>query len=93
MLRHYHVYVLANASRELYVGVTGNLVRRVHQHRSNGAEYTTRHAITCLVYCESTEDILAAIEREKQIKGWTRRRKLELIERLNPDWKDLAEDW
>jgi putative endonuclease len=93
MARQYHVYVLANASRELYVGVTGNLVRRVLQHRSREAEYTTRHAITRLVYYEPTENILGAIAREKQIKGWTRRRKLELIETLNPHWMDMAEDW
>ncbi|MFL5403790.1 MAG: GIY-YIG nuclease family protein [Gemmatimonadales bacterium] len=89
------MYILASDSRELYVGVTGNLVKRVAQHRAHlkpdgySAEHDTRH----LVYCEPTEDAVAAIRREKQIKGWARQRKLELIETLNPDWKDLAEGW
>jgi putative endonuclease len=49
--------------------------------------------MTQLVYCEGTADVLSAIRREKQIKGWTRMRKLELIEKMNPEWKDLAEGW
>ena len=95
MPRTYFVYVLASASYELYVGVTGNLARRVSQHRRDASAggYTGRHRTTHLVYCESTHDILAAIIREKQIKGWTRRKKIELVEQLNPDWKDFAEGW
>jgi putative endonuclease len=95
MAREYHVYILASDSGKLYVGVTGNLARRVLQHRTavNQDGYTAKHSTTCLVYCEATDNVLAAIAREKQIKGWTRRRKLELIETLNPDWKDLAEGW
>jgi putative endonuclease len=95
MGRTYFVYVLASDSREPYVGVTGNLQRRVSQHRAalKPDGYPAKHATTSLVDCETTDDVLAAIIREKQIKGWTRRRKLELIETLNPDWKDLAEGW
>jgi putative endonuclease len=95
MGRTYFVYVLASASRELYVGVTGNLESRVSQHRAalKPDGYTAKHGTTSLVYCETTDNVLAAILREKQIKGWTRGRKLELIETLNPDWKDLAEGW
>jgi putative endonuclease len=95
MPRDFYVYILASESRELYVGVTGNLGKRVWQHRS-GFEptgYTAKHKTKRLVYCESTNDVRAAIRREKQIKGWARRRKLELIETLNPDWNDLAEGW
>jgi putative endonuclease len=95
MPRTYFVYILASESRELYVGVTGNLTRRISQHRTalHRDSYTAKHASTRLVYIESTGNVLAAITGEKQIKGWTRRRKLELIETLNPAWKDLAEDW
>jgi putative endonuclease len=93
--RTYFVYILASDTRELYVGVTGNLTRRVNQHRTGASPvgYPVKHLTNHLVYCESTQDILAAIIREKQIKGWTRRKKLELIENVNPQWKDLAADW
>jgi putative endonuclease len=93
--RTYFVYILASDTHELYVGVTGNLARRVNQHRTGVSPrgYPARHLTSHLVYCESTHDILAAIIREKQIKGWTRRKKLELIENVNPHWKDLAAGW
>jgi putative endonuclease len=95
MAHEYFVYILASNSRELYVGITGNLARRVAQHRTalKPDGYTATHETTHLVYCESTPDVLCAIRREKQIKGWTRGRKLELIEAMNPDWKDLAAGW
>ena len=95
MPRTYYVYIMAGDSRELYVGVTRSLTRRVSQHRTHFKPhgYTAEHGTTHLVYCEITEDVLTAIRREKQIKGWTRRRKLKLVETLNPDWKDLAEGW
>ena len=82
-------------SEALYVGVTGNLARRISQHRTRlkPEAYTANHETTHLVYCETTENVIAAIRREKQIKGWIGRRKLELVETLNPDWKDLAEGW
>ena len=91
-MRTYHVYILASDSRWLYVGITNDLFKRVAQHRSgiDPQSYTTRYGISRLVYCESTQDVLAAIQREKQIKSWTRRRRLELIEQMNPDWVDLA---
>jgi putative endonuclease len=95
MPREFHVYILVSDSRELYIGVTGNLVRRISQHRTGVTPtgYTGEHRTTRLVYCEITHDVQAAIRREKQIKGWTRRRKLELIETFNPDWSDLAQGW
>jgi putative endonuclease len=94
MRRTYYVYILASDSRELYVGVTNDLYKRVVQHRSglNPNSYTTKHQTLRLVYCESTDDVRSAIRREKQIKGWTRRRKVELIKQANPTWCDLAED-
>ena len=95
MPREYHVYILASDSRELYVGVTGNLAQRIQQHRTGSSPtgYTAGHHTHRLVYCEATRDVRTAIRREKQLKRWTRLRKLALIETLNPDWNDLAEGW
>jgi putative endonuclease len=90
----YYVYILSSESRQLYVGVTSDIYKRLWQHQ-NGLDpdsYTSRLQVFRLVYCEITNDVLAAIRREKQIKGWSRRKKLELIDRANSDWRDLAED-
>jgi putative endonuclease len=94
MIRTYYVYIMASESRELYVGVTNDICKRVWQHRSriDPESYTARHQTFQLVYCESTNDVLAAVRREKQIKGWSRRKRLELIDGANPDWRDLADD-
>lgn len=93
MSHTYFVYILANESHELYVGITNDLYRRLAEHRSglDPDSYVNRHRIQRLVYCEPTNDVVAAIRREKQLKGWTRKRKLELIEGINPGWRDLAE--
>ena len=93
MDRRYYVYILASEARELYVGMTNDVHKRVAQHRRkfHPTSQTAEHQIFRLVYCETTEDVLAAIRREKQIKTWNRRRKLELIEQANPSWQDLAE--
>ena len=90
--RTYHVYIMASASRRLYVGVTGHLARRVHAHRAGEFEgFTKKYHMTRLVYAESSADVIAAIRREKQIKGWSRTRKVELIRSLNPNWRDLGD--
>jgi putative endonuclease len=92
-VKHYWVYIVTNRSRTLYVGVTNNLVRRVHEHRSKAIEgFTKRYNINQLVYYEETHDVLAAIAREKQLKGWLRRKKVALIEEFNPQWRDLSKD-
>jgi putative endonuclease len=84
---------MASASRRLYVGVTGHLARRVHVHRVGEMEgFTKKYHMTRLVYAESTSDVIAAIRREKQIKGWVRTKKIGLIESLNPAWRDLGDD-
>ena len=91
--RTYHVYIMASASRRLYVGVTGNLAQRVLQHRMQEIPgFTKKYHMTKLVYVEPTSEVLAAIVREKQIKGWLRARKVALVESLNPGWRDLGED-
>jgi len=94
MPRNYYVYVLANRSRTLYVGVTGDIHRRVAEHRSSvGSRFTRQYMVRQLVHVEITSDVRAAIAREKQIKGWSRAKKLALIEENNPQWIDLAASW
>jgi putative endonuclease len=89
--RVYTVYILASLSRRLYVGVTSDLARRVHEHRAGREQaFTWRYRITRLVYFEQTSDIKAAITREKQLKSWRRDRKIALIESVNAGWEDLA---
>ena len=88
----YYVYMLTNSHRNLlYTGITNDLVRRVyeHKHHLDKGSYTDRYNIELLVYFESTSDVTAAIEREKQIKGWNRKRKDKLIASKNPNWEDL----
>jgi putative endonuclease len=94
MERTYFVYILSNRSRNLYVGVTGDLVRRIWEHRTHAVPgHTARYRINRLVHFETVADSSSAIAREKQIKGWLRSRKIALIERSNPAWEDLAEGW
>ena len=87
----YYVYMLASQRNgTLYVGMTNDLIRRVWEHRNNAVEgFTKRYRVHTLVWFEATEDVSAAILREKQIKKWSRRWKLELIEKENPRWLDL----
>jgi len=87
----YHVYLLASRRHgTLYVGVTSDLIRRLHQHRESLADgFTKRYGVKRLVWFESTSDVMAAIRREKQLKNWKREWKIALIERGNPEWKDL----
>ena len=87
----YFVYILASRrNATLYVGVTNDLVRRVYEHKNDLVEgFTKRCDVHLLVYHETTSDAIFAIQREKQIKKWNRAWKLELIERMNPEWKDL----
>ncbi len=85
---------MSNRSKTLYTGMTNNLERRVAEHKTKSIEgFTKKYNITKLVYYEEFDAPLEAIAREKQIKGWLRRKKIELIETQNPDWNDLAADW
>ena len=93
-MKHYWVYILASISRTLYTGVTNDLMRRVHEHKTeSGSQFTSQYRVTRLVHCEETNDVRAAIAREKQIKGWDRKKKVALIETANPNWDDLAAQW
>ncbi len=94
MGRQYYVYILTNKSRTLYTGVTSDLERRVYDHKQKLVPgFASKYNITQLVYFDETQDIQAAISREKQIKGWLRRKKIALIESVNPEGKDLSEAW
>lgn len=93
-MNQYYVYIMTNHSKTLYTGVTNDLKRRVYEHKSKLIPgFTSKYNINKLVYFEETPDINSAITREKQIKGWLRRKKIDLIESVNPEWKDLSEDW
>ena len=88
----YYVYILSNATNTtIYTGVTNDLERRLWEHRNHvdKGSFTARYSVTKLVHYEMTTDINAAIEREKQIKGWSRKRKNALIEKENPNWQEL----
>jgi len=93
-MKHYYVYIMTNRSQTLYTGVTNNLQRRMYEHQHYlVAGFTSKYQITRLVYFEETFDVYAAIVREKEIKGWLRAKKIALIESMNPDWRDLSEEW
>ncbi len=89
-MRNYWVYIMASHSRTLYVGVTNHIYRRLQMHREGMSKFTTKYRINRLVYIEWTSDIRAAIAREKQLKGWTRAKKIALITSMNPGWDDLS---
>ena len=93
MARSYFVYILASDTRELYIGVTNDLERRLSEHRlgQDKESYSARHETKRLVYYEMTPNVVSAIHREKRLKRLGRVRKLRLIERMNPAWKDLAD--
>ena len=94
MKKEYYVYIMTNRSRTLYTGVTNNLMRRVKEHKEKRVQgFTSKYNIHMLVYYESTTNVLAAIAREKQIKGWLRIKKIALIDSMNPEWKDLSQEW
>ena len=88
----YYVYILTNQFNDVfYVGVTNNLERRIREHQSGLIDgFTKKYRIHKLVYCESCHDVRDAIAREKQLKNWNREKKRFLIERMNPEWKDLS---
>lgn len=87
----YYIYILASKRNgTLYIGVTSDLIKRVHQHKNgNHDSFTKKYNVNQLVYYEKIEDINSAINREKSLKTWHRKWKIELIEKKNPTWKDL----
>jgi putative endonuclease len=88
------VYILSSRSGTLYIGITGFFEKRIHQHKYDSIEgFTKKYQCHRLVYYESYQDVQVAISREKQIKHWRREKKIALIEKRNPRWQDLAENW
>lgn len=90
-VKNYYVYILASKRNgTLYIGVTNDLPRRVYEHKTKKVEgFTKRYTIGTLVYYEQTSDVRSALAREKQLKNWHRKWKLDLIEKDNPQWKEL----
>ncbi len=91
----YFVYILSNWDDSvLYIGVTGNLTRRLYEHRNKLVDgFTKQYNVHKLVYYEHTNDVYSAISREKQLKNWNRSKKIALIEKMNPEWRDLSAVW
>jgi len=92
--RQYYVYIMTNKHNTvLYTGVTNDLKKRTWQHKEKLVEgFTQRYNVSKLVYYEATEDVRAAIAREKQIKGGSRQKKIDLVNSMNSDWRDLYDD-
>ncbi len=89
----YYVYIMSNASRTLYIGMTNDLVARVWQHKQReGDGFTARYNVTQLVYFEEAAHPQVAIAREKELKNWRRARKVALVSEANPTWRDLSAD-
>ena len=92
--RSYCVYIVGSITGTLYIGMTGNLNKRVFEHKFHRIEgFSDEYDIERLLYWESYDDVYKAIGREKQLKGWRREKKVVLIESMNPGWLDLAKDW
>jgi putative endonuclease len=90
-MKQYYLYILASKKNgTLYIGVTNNLTRRVYEHKNNLIDgFTKKYNVHNLIYYEESPDMISVITREKQVKKWKRQWKIELIEKLNPEWKDL----
>ena len=93
--KNYFVYFLTNwNNRVIYVGVTNDLYRRIHEHKNKLVSgFTLKYNLCKLVYFEQTNDINVAIAREKEIKKWRREKKNKLVEKMNPEWNDLSADY
>ena len=92
--RSYCVYIMGSLSGTLYIGFTGNLHKRAFEHKFHQMEgFTNKHDVERLLYWASYDDVHLALAREKQLKGWSRAKKIALIESRNPHWLDLAKEW
>ncbi len=90
----YYVYIMSSNTKVLYVGMTNNIARRVYEHKNKmNIGFTAKYNVDNLVYFEELADEISAVKREKQLKGWLRGKKIELVEAINPEWKDLSAPW
>ena len=94
MEQSYYVYILTNWNNEvMYVGITNNLERRIYEHKQKLIKgFTGKYNVNKLVYLEETNDVESALAREKEIKKWRREKKNKLVQRINPEWRDLSEE-
>ena len=94
-MKQYYVYIMASKRNgTLYIGVTNDIIRRAYEHKQGIIKgFTQKYKVNKLVYYEMTDDIGYAITRKKRLKAWKRQWKLELIESVNPEWRDLSEDF
>jgi putative endonuclease len=93
-MRSYYVYIMTNRSGTLYAGMTNDIQRRVYEHKQKLLDgFTKKYNMNMLAYFVETDDVEAAICREKQVKAWRRSKKVALIESMNPQWRDLSEGW
>ncbi|MHC5061619.1 MAG: GIY-YIG nuclease family protein [Planctomycetota bacterium] len=93
-MKTYYVYIMASESGTLYTGMTGNIKKRVYEHKNHLIEgFTDKYNVSKLLYLETFREPTSAIKREKQIKAWRREKKVALIDTKNPGWQDLSEDW
>ena len=92
---YYYVYILTNKhNKVLYIGVTNDIVRRVYEHKNKLIDgFTKKYNVNKLIYVEMTTDVSAALSREKELKGWTRAKKIALIETQNPEWKEIIAEY
>ena len=89
-MKTYYVYILTNKSNTLYIGVTNDIIRRVYEHKhKSDSGFTSRYNINKLIYLEECNYIEIAIQREKQLKGWTRKKKMDLIKKQNPNFEEI----
>ncbi|MFA6470344.1 MAG: GIY-YIG nuclease family protein [Bacteroidota bacterium] len=89
-MKKYYVYIMSNASRTLYIGMTNNLRTRISQHQEKLIPgFTERYNVTKLIYFEEYDDVRYTITREKEIKKWRREKKIKLIESMNPNWEEI----
>ncbi len=88
----YYVYILTNWNNKvMYVGITSNLIKRVYEHKNKLIDgFTKKYNVFKLVYFEAVKDVMSAITREKEIKGWRRNKKNQLVNKMNPEWHDLS---
>jgi len=93
-MKSYYVYILGNGKGTLYVGVTSDLEQRIYQHKTKAVKgFTAKYNINQLLFFEEFSSVYEALDAEKRIKGWMRKKKLALIREANPKFKDLSEDW
>jgi putative endonuclease len=93
-MKNYYVYIMSNKSRTLYIGVTNDLARRIYEHKNKMIDgFTKKYNLTMLIYYEVFNSIEDAIKREKLLKNWHREWKINLIEFINQDWKDLSDEF